>query len=156
MIDLVEMDPDATTVLIADANPDTRAALMWVLLSEGFWVEPVANGLDAAAALEADPPDVAIIDLSLPGFSGRSLIERMRASDRLGHVPIIAISSEPPWTPLPAGVPFLQKPCAPNQVLAVIHDTVGDNIRRFFSGGRPFKQTIERDRGSVAGHYRGR
>ena len=137
------MDPTATTVLIADSDPETRAALMWVLLSEGFWVEPVSNGLDAAAALEGDLPSVAIIDLYLPGFNGRTLIERMRNNERLRAVPILAIAKESPWAALPPGVPFLCKPCEPSLLLDAIEDLVGDKVRRFFSGDRPFNSGAE-------------
>lgn len=150
------MDANATTILIADANADTRAALMWILLSEGFWVEPVSNGLDAAAALETEPPAVAIIDLYLPGFNGRTLIERMSGSERLRDVPIIAMASEAPWSPLPEGVVFLKKPCAAAQVLAAIDELLGDGIRRFFSGERPFKHPTSREPAFRAGAFRGR
>ena len=115
---------------------------MWILLSEGFWVEPVSNGLDAAAALEQELPDVALIDLYLPAFSGRQLIERMRGSDRLRSVPIIALAPEAPWAKLPPGVSFLRKPVEPATLIACIDELVGGDAKRVFSPERPFRGVV--------------
>jgi CheY-like chemotaxis protein len=109
---------------------------MWCLLSEGFWVDPVANGFDAAVALEApEPPDLAVIDLGLQGFDGRRLIEGMRASDRLRQVPIIATGFTAPYAPLPPGVAFLRKPIDLPRLLLAVRE-LGHDLRTFFPSRR--------------------
>jgi DNA-binding response OmpR family regulator len=109
-------------VLIADGDPESRAALMWCLLAHGFCsVDPVSNGLDAGVSLEnPGPPDLAIIDLGLPGLDGRTLIEGMLASERLKTVPIIAIGATAPFAPLPPGVLFLEKPVRLVELVAAL------------------------------------
>ena len=131
------MDRTATKILIADGDSDSRASLMWVLLAGGFWVEPISNGLDVAPALEADLPHVAIIDLYLPGFSGRHLIERMRSTERLRDVPILAIAKERPWAALPPGVAFLCKPCDPQALLDTVEDLARGGAGTMVSMTRP-------------------
>lgn len=98
-------------VLIADGDRDSRGAVMWCLLSQGFSVEPVSNAYDAMAALEGALPDLAIIDLGLQGISGRQLIEALRRSPRFDPLRIIATAAMDPFAPLPARVSFLRKPC---------------------------------------------
>jgi DNA-binding response OmpR family regulator len=130
-------DDQRARILIAEGDKDARAAAMWCLLSEGFWVDPVSNGFDAAVALEAPaPPDVAIIDLGLQGFDGRRLIEEMRASPRLRGVPIIATGFIEPFAPLPRGVAFLKKPCDPTQLVATVR-RLGGSLTSFFPSRRP-------------------
>ena len=110
-------------VLIADAEGDSRSALMWFLLSADFRVEAVSNGLDAAAALDNDAPDVALISLHLPVFDGRRLIDHMRSSPRLCRVPVVAMAPSTPFAPLPGGVAFLKKGSKPEEILTVIAQT---------------------------------
>jgi DNA-binding response OmpR family regulator len=126
-------DDKRARILVADGDRDARAAIMWCLLSEGFWVDPVANGFDAAVALEAPgPPDLAVIELGLHGFNGRRLIEGMRSSDRLRHVPIIATSNVEPYAPLPHGVAFLKKPCNFERLLDLVRELGGQSLKSIF------------------------
>ncbi|HEY0715298.1 MAG TPA: response regulator, partial [Polyangia bacterium] len=108
----------------ADGESESRAALMWLLLNADFRVEAVANGLDAAASLDNEVPDIAIISLYLPVFDGRRLIDYMRSSSRLCRVPILALGATHPFAPLPAGVEFLLKTAPPRLVLDVIKQLV--------------------------------
>jgi DNA-binding response OmpR family regulator len=108
-------------ILVAEGGTEQRAFFVWGLLAQGFWVEPVSNGFDAAVALESPvPPDLAIIDLYLPGFDGRRLIESMRQSPRLQQVPIIVTAFSAPFAPLPPGVAFLTKPCSIEALVAKV------------------------------------
>lgn len=134
-----DMERVATTILLADPDPDARAAMMWFLLSEGFWVEPVATGLDAVISLENQLPDLALIDLGLPGFNGHRLIDLMRNTERLVGVPIIATAVAEPLAALPKNVPFLRKPCDLEEVLTIIGEQTGRAGKRMFtSATHPF------------------
>jgi DNA-binding response OmpR family regulator len=125
-------------ILIAEADRDSRSAVMWCLLAEGFWVEPVANAFDAALALDrADLPDLAIIDLGLPGLPARKLIEKLRTSPRLQQIPIIATSFTEPIVKLPPGVAFLKKPCNPEVLLARVRALLGPESKSALRTERP-------------------
>jgi DNA-binding response OmpR family regulator len=130
-------DEARARILIAEGDKDARAAAMWCLLSEGFWVDPVSNGFDAAVSLEAGAPDLAIIDLGLQGLGGRRLIEEMRASERLKGVPIIATGLTAPFAPLPAGVAFLKKPCDLERLVSTVRQLGGGRLRSFFPSRQP-------------------
>jgi DNA-binding response OmpR family regulator len=116
-------------ILVAEGGTEQRAFFVWGLLAQGFWVEPVSNGFDAAVALESPvAPDLAIIDLYLPGFDGRRLIESMRQSQRLQQVPIIVTAFSGPFAPLPPGVAFLTKPCSIDALVAKVREVGGARI----------------------------
>lgn len=122
-----------TRVLVADGDKESRSAVIWCLLAEGYRVDPVADGFAAAAAMEQPPlPTVAIIDLGLQGFNGRRLIEHLRASPRLRHIPIIATGFVEPFAPLPPGVAFQKKPCDGEQLLTRIRRLGREALTSFF------------------------
>jgi DNA-binding response OmpR family regulator len=79
-------------VLIAD---DDRDAANLLAVLERLWghAARVAYGGDAALAMtQSDPPDVALVDLSMPGMDGAELALRMRAALRGGSPTLVAFS----------------------------------------------------------------
>ena len=82
----------AIRVLLVDDEPMFLEALHALLERDGR-VEVVGAAADAAHALElADEtlPDVALVDLALPGMDGFELTRRLRSSDR--EVRVLAVS----------------------------------------------------------------
>jgi CheY-like chemotaxis protein len=70
----------ALRVLVVDDNPDAAHTLSALLRMTGHDVVKASGGADALRLAAAQqPPDVAIIDLAMPGISGYELAERLRA-----------------------------------------------------------------------------
>ena len=67
------------TILIAKDDWAIADVLAEMLTDEGYSVQTVANGCEVLAALQGEPPDLALIDLSLPGMSGWEVLSAMRA-----------------------------------------------------------------------------
>jgi two-component system phosphate regulon response regulator PhoB len=59
----------------------------------GFEVETAARGEEALAKAAARPPDVAILDIMLPGLSGLEVCERLRRAPGTVEVPIVMLSA---------------------------------------------------------------
>jgi DNA-binding response OmpR family regulator len=59
----------------------------------GFEVETAARGEEALAKAAASPPDVAILDIMLPGLSGIEVCQRLRAAPETAEVPVIMLSA---------------------------------------------------------------
>lgn len=59
----------------------------------GFEVETAARGEEALEKAAADPPDVAILDIMLPGLSGLEVCERLRGMPATTEVPIVMLSA---------------------------------------------------------------
>ena len=59
----------------------------------GFEVETAARGEEALAKAAARPPDVAILDIMLPGLSGLEVCERLRATPATAELPIVMLSA---------------------------------------------------------------
>ncbi len=76
--------------LVVDDDPGARYLLRAALVREGYEVVEAEDGQQGLAALERWRPDIAILDLVMPGLGGMEMIQRLRAA---GHaVPIGVIS----------------------------------------------------------------
>jgi len=80
------------TIAHIEENADNRL-LVRLILEEEYEVRDFATGLEALEALREDPPDLVLLDISLPGMDGIEILERMRADVRLEGVPVIAVTA---------------------------------------------------------------
>jgi two-component system CheB/CheR fusion protein len=68
-------------VLLVEDDEDIRSSLRWILEQEGFRVQAAGDGPAALAALDQGCPDVALVDIGIPGMSGYQLARRIRQRD---------------------------------------------------------------------------
>ncbi len=78
-------------VLIVDDEAPLRASLSYALAREGYSVGVAADGISALERAAADPPDVVILDLMLPGLDGMEVCKRLRATS---DVPIVMLTAK--------------------------------------------------------------
>jgi DNA-binding NtrC family response regulator len=69
--------PDARVMVVED-EPRMRELLSRALTGWGFEVAMARSGEEALKLTEADPVDVAVLDLNLPGMDGMELLRRLR------------------------------------------------------------------------------
>lgn len=77
-------------ILLVDDEASIQRTMGLLLRSRGFDVEIVGTGRDALAAVEADPPDLVVLDLGLPDMDGIAVCRRLRAA---GNTPIVVLSA---------------------------------------------------------------
>ena len=75
-------------ILIADDRPENRLLVATVLQHAGHTVFEAADGAEALAQAAAHRPDLALIDLSLPGTKGTEVIRALRARPQTASVAI--------------------------------------------------------------------
>jgi PAS domain S-box-containing protein len=85
-------EPDRATVLLVEDNAGMRRLMRDALAGE-YRVVAVADGQRALDQAEAEPPDLVVTDLMLPGLGGDRLVEAMRATPRLAEVPVLVVSA---------------------------------------------------------------
>lgn len=88
----------ATTVLLADDDPDLRDVLTQVLEARGHRVLAAGDGVQALRLADAavSPPDLLVSDVDMPHLDGPGLARAVR--ERWPQVPVLFVSG----TPLPA------------------------------------------------------
>jgi PAS domain S-box-containing protein len=94
---LVEAPPASTSVgrrrvLIVEDNVDARESLQLLLQLAGHEVETAPDGPSGLRKLEAFRPDVAVIDLGLPGIDGYDLVRRARGLPQTQATRFIALT----------------------------------------------------------------
>ena len=99
-------------VLLVDDDPAILRLLEVNFRIEGFDVDAAGHGEEAIAAATAARPDVAILDLMLPGMDGREILARLRATPATADVPVVFLSARGrDDMPLEgANVTYVQKP----------------------------------------------
>ncbi|HKA57463.1 MAG TPA: PAS domain S-box protein [Gemmatimonadales bacterium] len=85
---------DGVRVLVVDDERDARDLIRRVLEEHGAVVSAVASGREALRALAAEPPDVLLSDVGMPGMDGYQFMRSVRASDSdYRRVPAIALTA---------------------------------------------------------------
>jgi DNA-binding response OmpR family regulator len=79
-------------ILVAEDDPHTRAALAELLREEGHHVTEAADGRQAKSLFDADRPQLACLDVMMPGLSGYDLCRHFRAQD--AELPILFITAK--------------------------------------------------------------
>lgn len=79
--------------MVVEDNDLNRKLFCDVLKANGFDVEPVADGNSVLASARAQPPDLIIMDIQLPGISGVDLIEAARKDRQLANIPVLAVTA---------------------------------------------------------------
>ena len=83
----------AKRILVVEDNDLNRKLFCDVLKSQGYAVEPVADGLEALPRARDFVPSLIIMDIQLPNVSGLDLIEQAKADRVLRHVPVLAVTA---------------------------------------------------------------
>lgn len=82
-------------VLLVEDNPDTRFLISSHLAAMGYRVSAAASGeeaLELLATRDGGPPEVALLDIGLPGMNGYELLRRLRALAGLERLPAFAVT----------------------------------------------------------------
>lgn len=72
------VEPTAPVVLLVEDNADAREALRALLELDGYGVEAAPDGLRALEIVRDKNPDIALIDIGLPGVDGYEVARRIR------------------------------------------------------------------------------
>ncbi len=79
-------------ILVIEDHAALRESIRHVLSARGHRVDVAAEGRAGLQMALAEPPDVLVLDLMLPGMSGRRICQRLRAEcDR--HVPVLMLTA---------------------------------------------------------------
>ena len=83
---------NARRILVVDDNVDAADTLADLLRLEGFEVRKCYHGTDALALAREFHPDVAFLDLNMPGMSGFALAQALRAERWASDLRLVALT----------------------------------------------------------------
>lgn len=102
-------------VLVVDDDPNMRDLVSFRLRKAGHKVLTAESGPDALALVESrGAPDVAVLDVTMPGMTGLELLPAMRSRDGLADMPAVFLSGRVEQADVDAGraldAAYLTKP----------------------------------------------
>jgi len=118
-------DVQGKSVLIVDDAPENLRLLAVVLKRGGLVPRPVTSGRLAIEAAVLDPPDLVLLDVSMPEMSGLDVCRWFKRDERLRNIPVIFISGlqgtdDKVEAFRAGGVDYVSKPFQEEEVLARI------------------------------------
>ena len=119
-------------ILVVEDDPAVRKVLRRLFETEGYTVELQSDGQAALESFQALPPAAVVLDLRLPGVSGRDLCKEIKA--RVPTLPIVVLSAASDVSDkvllLELGADdYVTKPFSPRELLARVRAALRHNER---------------------------
>lgn len=115
-------EPVKIRIVVADDDRDILDLVVFKLTQAGYDVVGVDDGPAALAAIEADPPRLAILDVMMPGLSGIDVLRKVRANQATKDLNIILLTARSRDSDVDAGFAtgasdYVIKPFSPRELL---------------------------------------
>jgi CheY-like chemotaxis protein len=112
------------TVLIADDEASLRLLVSATLASDDYELVEATDGDEAWALLQQHRPEVALLDVQMPGRTGLELTRAIKADPALSHAYVILLTAQAQEADVAAGREagadqYLTKPFSPLELLSV-------------------------------------
>lgn len=114
-------------VMVVDDDPDVRGVLSGFLRRDGYDVVEAGNGDQAISVARSTYPDLALIDVRMPGKDGIDALRELRADTRTSGLPVVMMTASPghfeasrPVVHALGGAGLLHKPLTAAELAAAI------------------------------------
>jgi CheY-like chemotaxis protein len=111
------------TILIVDDDAELRSIYRQTLERQGYSVTEAEDGVDAINQINANKPDVLILDMMMPRMAGSSVLKMLAENDTLSSIRRVVITAYPNYrdTALSYDVDqFLVKPVRPSDIVNAV------------------------------------
>jgi class 3 adenylate cyclase len=143
-------------ILVVDDTPKNVKLLADLLTAKGYAVVTAASGPEALAQVEAERPDLVLLDVVMPEMSGYEVCRKIRENPATGILPVVMVTALDPATErvkgLEAGADdFLTKPINQPELLARVrsllrikdyHDTVQAQAAQLAEWNRTLEERV--------------
>ena len=107
-------------VLLVDEDVELVKLLRAYLVSDGFRVSLAYDGEHAIYSVVTDTPDISVVDVMMPGFSGIEVLRRIRSR---GSLPVLMLTARGDEESRVLGLElgaddYVSKPCTPRELSA--------------------------------------
>ena len=114
------------TVLLAEDDADIRFLVIFKLTQAGYQVRVFGDGLSAVADAREHPPDLAILDVMMPGMSGLEVCQELRKDPATANIPVIILTAMAQETDIAAGFAagaddYIVKPFSPREFVVRVN-----------------------------------
>jgi DNA-binding response OmpR family regulator len=119
-----------TSVLVVDDDPTMLEIVETVLRSGGLEVCTTSTGRDGLRAAHEQPPDCAVLDVTMPDMTGLEVCRALRDDADTADIPIILLTGRGQWLDVASGFDagaddYLVKPFTAQDLLARVDALTG-------------------------------
>lgn len=120
----------ATRVLVAEDSTTVRLLVRRILERSGFEVLEAVDGIEAITSCVIEQPDIALLDIDMPGCTGIEVLRRLHGDPRTASTQVLMLSATT-WSSavreaLELGaLDYLRKPCDPAELVARVRRAAG-------------------------------
>nr|WP_283816640.1 response regulator [Phenylobacterium glaciei] len=114
-------------ILVIDDDPLIRMMVTAVLTTDTQKVTSVENGMDGLVCAASPPPDLVLLDVSMPDVSGFDLLPRLLKSRGWARTPILMLTAENEIENIirarrEGARGYICKPVQPDTLVAMVND----------------------------------
>jgi len=80
-------------ILVVEDNDRNRRLLKILLQARGYVVVEASSGKEALEYLEAQKPDLILMDIQLPNMDGLTLTKQIKSDEKTKDIPIVAVTA---------------------------------------------------------------
>lgn len=116
-------------ILVVDDHPMNCELIEAMLVPAGYGVDCVYSGAEALASIAVDPPDLVLLDVSMPEMDGFQVAENLRAKEETRLIPIVMVTALGDLEHRVRGIEsgaedYLAKPVNRTELLARVQSTL--------------------------------
>ena len=127
-------EPVKTRIVVADDDQDILDLVVFKLTQAGYDAVAVGDGVAALAAIEADLPRLAILDVMMPGLSGMDVLRKVRANGATKDLDVILLTARARDSDVDTGFAtgasdYVIKPFSPRELMHRVNAVLARDTR---------------------------
>src|SRR5512136_3078462 len=131
------------TILVIDDDLDLQQMLRLMLQRGGYKVVTTGDGPDGLTKAKQLKPDMAIVDVMMPGMNGYQVVRKMREDSEIARMAILILTARAQPVDREAAIAaqaddYMPKPFAPNELLAKVNELMANRSTLH----SPIKKTV--------------
>jgi CheY-like chemotaxis protein len=119
-------------IVVADDEEDIVRLVAFVLRRRGYTVLEARTGEEALELIRRERPDLAVLDLRMPGMDGLQVMRALAADETVEPLPLIMLSASAQQAEIEAGLSagvaaYVAKPFTPQHLAGVVADVLAEH-----------------------------
>jgi signal transduction histidine kinase len=124
---MTSSQPIKGDILLVDDTPDNLRLLSAMLTDQGYDVRSVRSGSAALMGVQAQAPDLILLDINMPEMNGYEVCQKLKSKPDTKHIPVIFISAlnevfDKVKAFTAGGVDYISKPFQVEEVLVRVEN----------------------------------
>ena len=118
------MTKEARRILAIEDNADIRQLISVILEREGYQISTAADGISGLSLIKETKPDLVLLDVMLPEFSGFEVLDALRKdkNSKVREVPVLMITSKSTVEDVDQALELGAKPFRPEKLVQKVRE----------------------------------